>query len=58
MKIRPARTELFIRRDGRTDPTVLIVAVRNFASAGKNTKSRSALVVGAKNWIGVARTFI
>lgn len=50
-----------MRKDGRTDTTELIVAVRNFASAEKkNTRPRSAVVVvvvaGAKNWNGVART--
>ena len=36
MKIRPVGAELFMRADGQTDMTKLVVTFRNFVKAPKN----------------------
>jgi len=58
MKIRPAGAELFHakRRPDRHDGANC--RCQQLCECWKNTTPRSALVVGAKNWIGVAHTFI
>ena len=45
MKIRPGGAEIS-REDRRTDMTKLIVAVRNFANAPKNSPASFAMPVG------------